>query len=236
MREIQSSGKRTRMSRPCSKKKVGVCLVSSHPLILAKFQEQLLTSDFQLQTCRITAEDGTVALPRADVYVVDSFRHQPLTEELVATIMSRSPASVIVVLADSFPEPIAFPLLRLGVKGLLQYSDAEPQLPGALQAVSAGGYWVPRTTLGRMLEHIWTTDRRQRGMHMHTTVSPRQRQILKCLLENLSNKEIGERLNISERTVKFHVSNLLSKYGVRRRADLILLSYQTEQVSAAEVP
>jgi len=39
-------------------------------------------------------------------------------------------------------------------------------------------------------------------------------------------EEIANKLHISERTVKFHVSNLLSKFGVRRRADLILLSYQ----------
>jgi DNA-binding NarL/FixJ family response regulator len=38
-------------------------------------------------------------------------------------------------------------------------------------------------------------------------------------------------LNISERTVKFHVSNLLSKFGVRRRADLILLCFQQRQVA-----
>jgi len=46
-----------------------------------------------------------------------------------------------------------------------------------------------------------------------------------ALLENLSNKEIAAKLNMSERTAKFHVSNLLAKYGVRRRADLILLTY-----------
>jgi DNA-binding CsgD family transcriptional regulator len=53
---------------------------------------------------------------------------------------------------------------------------------------------------------------------------------LNDLLENFSNKEIAKRLRISERTAKFHVSNVLAKYGVRRRADLILLSY-TEQKS-----
>jgi len=43
-------------------------------------------------------------------------------------------------------------------------------------------------------------------------------------MENFSNKEIASRLRMSERTVKFHVSNLLNKHGVRRWADLILLS------------
>jgi DNA-binding CsgD family transcriptional regulator len=41
---------------------------------------------------------------------------------------------------------------------------------------------------------------------------------------------VGDRLHISERTVKFHVSNLLAKFGVRRRADLILLCYQRRGV------
>src|SRR5258706_612282 len=50
--------------------------------------------------------------------------------------------------------------------------------------------------------------------------------LLANLLENLSNKEIASKLNIAERTVKFHVSNLLNKFGVRRRADLILLTFQ----------
>ncbi|HXU20708.1 MAG TPA: helix-turn-helix transcriptional regulator, partial [Verrucomicrobiae bacterium] len=52
------------------------------------------------------------------------------------------------------------------------------------------------------------------------------------LLENLANKEVADRLHISERTVKFHVSNLLAKFGVRRRADLILLCYQRRAVAA----
>jgi DNA-binding NarL/FixJ family response regulator len=62
-------------------------------------------------------------------------------------------------------------------------------------------------------------------------LSRREREVLDALLENLANKEIASRLNISERTVKFHVSNLLSKFGVRRRADLILLCFQQRQVA-----
>jgi DNA-binding NarL/FixJ family response regulator len=62
-----------------------------------------------------------------------------------------------------------------------------------------------------------------------TELSKREQEVLEALLENLANKEIASRFNISERTVKFHVSNLLSKFGVRRRADLILLCYQRRQ-------
>ena len=55
--------------------------------------------------------------------------------------------------------------------------------------------------------------------------------MLDALLQNQSNKEIATLLNISERTVKFHVSNLLAKFAVQRRADLILLSLQRSPAS-----
>jgi DNA-binding CsgD family transcriptional regulator len=64
------------------------------------------------------------------------------------------------------------------------------------------------------------------------SLSRREREVLDSLLENVSNKEIAAKLNISERTVKFHVSKLLNKFGVRRRADLILLCYQRKEVPA----
>jgi DNA-binding NarL/FixJ family response regulator len=65
-----------------------------------------------------------------------------------------------------------------------------------------------------------------------TDLSRREQEVLNGLLENLANKEVADRLHISERTVKFHVSNLLAKFGVRRRADLILLCYQKRAVAA----
>jgi DNA-binding NarL/FixJ family response regulator len=60
--------------------------------------------------------------------------------------------------------------------------------------------------------------------------SRREREIIDVLLLSLSNnKEIASRLNISERTVKFHVSNLLVKFNLKRRADLMLVCYQSGQ-------
>ena len=63
-------------------------------------------------------------------------------------------------------------------------------------------------------------------MNSPAGLSHREQEVLTLLLDNLANKELADRLHIAERTVKFHVSNLLAKFGVRRRADLILLCYQ----------
>ena len=56
--------------------------------------------------------------------------------------------------------------------------------------------------------------------------TPREQQVLQAVLENLGNKEIAAKLHMAERTAKFYVSKLLARYGVRRRADLILLHFQ----------
>ena len=58
--------------------------------------------------------------------------------------------------------------------------------------------------------------------NLRTPLSLRQDQVLAGILQNLSNKEIAAKLNISERTVKFHVSALLLKFDVRGRVDLML--------------
>jgi len=68
------------------------------------------------------------------------------------------------------------------------------------------------------------------SVHGRVKLTRREDEVLGGVVRSLSNKEIGATLNLSERTVKFHVSNLLAKFGVRRRADLILLCYQRRSV------
>jgi DNA-binding NarL/FixJ family response regulator len=91
---------------------------------------------------------------------------------------------------------------------------------------------VPRALLSEFVDSILNSTRGRRlKVETATELSRREQEVLDALLENLANKEIASRFNISERTVKFHVSNLLSKFGVRRRADLILLCYQRRQAT-----
>ena len=52
------------------------------------------------------------------------------------------------------------------------------------------------------------------------SLSPRQKEILRAVISNCANKEIADKLNITVRTVKFHISSLLAKFGVDNRADL----------------
>ena len=172
----------------------------------------------------LIAEPGKLTFPKASVYVVEGHLHNPTTETLVVTALGAHPEARVIVVSEKFEQSTAFPLLRLGAKGLLTFSEASEQLARAIQEVAGGGFWVPRALLSQFIDETLTAVRRPRGTATGARLSRREKEVLEALLENLSNKEIASRLNMSERTAKFHVSNLLAKYGVRRRADLILLT------------
>jgi DNA-binding NarL/FixJ family response regulator len=202
-----------------------VCLLSTHPLLLEEFTRKLSRAHFTAKPFRLRQvffEDvNRLAIPAASVYVVDG--HDPFAATLVGALVNRFPNSRVIVLTEKITDSNAFPMLELGAKGLLDYSEASQHLPEAVKTVMEGGYWVERRLLSRFMDSIVHGSRRRLAKARPHRLSPRERQVLECLLENLSNKEIAKRLNISERTAKFHVSNLLAKFDVRRRVDLVML-------------
>ena len=212
-----------------SSRRASVCLLAFHPLVLSEFQRLLDNETLAVNPKRLEADliadPAKLNVPRAAVYVVESHGHRPTTEALVVSVLGRQPGARVVVVAENFDQSAAFPLLRLGAKGLMTFSEATEQLLRAVQEVASGGFWVPRSLLSRFVDETISSVRRPRGPAGPARLSRREKEVLEALLENLSNKEIAAKLNMSERTAKFHVSNLLAKYGVRRRADLILLTY-----------
>jgi DNA-binding NarL/FixJ family response regulator len=210
-----------------STRKISVCLLANHPLVLAEFQRLLSAVPGRVRPKRVQLQlsDGD-SIPRAGVYIVDFEGNRMATESLVAKVVERYPNARLLLVGVDFGEDVAFPLLRLGVKGLLQHAQLAEQLQRALQSIAAGGYWVPRTLLSRFVDSVLAKSTHGAAMASRARLSRREKEVIRALLDNISNKEIGSRLNISERTVKFHVSNLLRKFGVGRRADLIVMSYQ----------
>jgi len=208
-----------------------VCLLSPHPMVLNEFHRLLEDSGFQItskQLDSMLAPDlRNLDVPRASVYVVDAHAARQATGVLLGNILESNTGARLLVVGDKLKEADSYALLRQGVKGILTYAEAREQLSRALPQVASGGIWVPRPVLSRFVDSI-LTGRQARRLNPDSTsdLSQREQEVLTGLLENLANKELAQKMKISERTVKFHVSNLLAKFGVRRRADLILLCYQ----------
>jgi len=153
--------------------------------------------------------------PKANVYVIDAHAAKPAIGALLTNILERYPDSRLIVVGENHAENNSFSLLRLGVKGLLTYMEAREQLIRALPLVANGGFWVPRQLLSGFVDvdSILTSQGRRLKTDSVANLSRQEQEVLDSLLQNLSNKEIASKLNIAERTVKFHVSNLLNKFG-----------------------
>jgi DNA-binding NarL/FixJ family response regulator len=215
-----------------------VCLLSPHPMVLDEFQRLLEDTGIQTTTKQLDSmlapDLRSIDIPRSPIYVVDAHAARQSTGALLGNILERYPTARILVVGDNLKEAECFSLLRQGAKGILSYAEAREQLQRALPQVASGGIWVPRTVLSRFVDSVLSNPQGRRlRIDSPNELSRREQEVLASLLENLANKEVADRLHISERTVKFHVSNLLAKFGVRRRADLILLCYQRRNVESA---
>jgi DNA-binding NarL/FixJ family response regulator len=219
------------MPKIVAKPNLKICLLSPHPMVLDEFRRLLEESGFQIivkQLKSLLAPDlRHLEIPRASVYVIDSHAARQATGALLGNILDRQADARLLVVGDNLKDEDSYAFLRQGVKGILNYSEAREQLLRALPLVADGGFWVPRAVLSRFVDSILTSSQTRRmRSDSPAELSKREQEVLNGLLENLANKELADRLHISERTIKFHVSNLLAKFGVRRRADLILLCYQ----------
>ena len=153
----------------------------------------------------------------------------------VASVIRKRPNSLFIAVAETFNDANTFPMLRLGIKGIVEHEALERQLVQALETVLAGGYWVPRIILSDFVSSMLKTSVQPRLERSTVQLSRRESEVMDGLLDNHANKEIANRLGISERTVKFHVSNVLRKFHVRRRADLILLGVQNSESGRIEL-
>ena len=207
-----------------------VYLLSPHSFVLEELSGWLVPSGVPFERVRLpwsyTPSPRPIQAGPGSVCVIDGCYPGFATRALIQALLDTSPGTRVVVVAEELTEAFAFPLLQAGVKGLLTYVGARRQLLPALAAVSKGGYWVPRVLLTRFLDAVLAPSTAPLPGRP-TSLSRREQDVLDALLQNLSNKEIAQRLNIAERTVKFHVSNLLAKFHVQRRADVILHSFQS---------
>jgi DNA-binding NarL/FixJ family response regulator len=218
---------------PKSSTEPSVCVCFFHPLVLERCKHLLkgmrvLAERFSPSSVTNPSE---IEVARAETYVVEGDPAKPLSQMIVTAIFRQHPEARILVIGESLEDNICFPLLRLGAKGLIKFEDADNQLVRAVEMVHSGGFWVPRQLLSLFVESILQKQHPPACAVGYLTA--RERQVLDYLLRNLSNKEIAANLAVSERTVKFHVSQLLSKFGVQRRGDLILLCFQNQSGSKA---
>jgi DNA-binding NarL/FixJ family response regulator len=129
----------------------------------------------------------------------------------------RSEARAIVFTAYDTDERI-LRSLRAGARGYLLKGASRGEIFDAIRTVHSGGSLLQPGVTTRLLEHM------SREQGQPEALTPRELEVLRLISRGLHNSEIAERLYVTERTVKFHVSSILAKLGADNRTEAVVLA------------
>ena len=138
--------------------------------------------------------------------------------DLARRLLDRFRGVRVLVLTGSRDRELMMRAVRLGVHGFLRKSAETADVLAAVRSLLRGeGFFAAGPAAGGALAGEVVTTDEPRG----PVLTERENQVLKLLAVGMSNREIGDRLVISEATVKFHVRNLRDKLEVRRRTQIV---------------
>jgi two-component system nitrate/nitrite response regulator NarL len=142
-------------------------------------------------------------------------------------VTSACPVTKIVMLTFSEEESDVLASLKAGARGYILKGVSGQELRRIVRGVQSGEVYITPTLAAGVLMEIAGTERP--SQNPLNDLTPRERQILEGVATGHSNKEIGRDLDISEKTVKHYMTNVLQKLQVRNRVEAALLAQRESQ-------
>ena len=204
-------------------RRIRLVLADDHPIVLDGL-EQLFGTEPDLEVvARATSAEGAVrALEefRPDVLVLDLAMpgHDGLW--VMEQAVARKLPARIVLLTAHVDEQKLLDAVRLNVAGVVLKEMAPRLLVECVRKVHAGEKWLERHSVSRAMERM--VRRESELQRLSRLLTPRELEIVRLAAEGLRNKEIADRLTITEGTVKIHLHHIYEKLGVTGRPQLIL--------------
>jgi DNA-binding NarL/FixJ family response regulator len=199
---------------------IRVLLVDDHEIVRRGLRD-LLDGEPGIE---VVAEAGSAAegLTRAqatspDVAVVDVRLPDGDGVALCRSLRSLDPPPACLVLTAFDDEPALVEAILAGASGYLLKQVRGQDVVHAVREVAAGRSLLDPVTTARVLSRM----RRAAETDELATLTERERDVLTLMGEGLSNREIGERLFLAEKTVKNYVTSVLSKLGMERRTQAV---------------
>jgi DNA-binding NarL/FixJ family response regulator len=208
---------------------ISVCLVDDQTLVRQGIRSLLELSD----SIRVVAEaaDGAQAMKviaevAPDVVLLD-MRMPGMSGLDVLNALGTSgqlPPTIILTTFDD--EQLVLAGLKAGARGYLLKDVSLDQLVDAVKVVADGGTLVAPMVTQRLLSGLERMQNDFTSLDRPDPLTERETEILRLMAGGYSNKEIASSLGVAEGTVKNHVSNILSKLGVRDRTRAVLKAFE----------
>ncbi len=211
-----------------------IVIVDDAPLFQAGLSAALTAEGFDVVG---SAEDALSAVTvarnlRPDLVILDVLMPGMSGLEVVDKILRASPASKVMLLTSSESEEDLLKAIKAGAMGYIVKDTGLPNLVQAVRDILDGGAVVSPAMGGKLFRTVAHLLRhRDLNTARRPTLTGREIEVLQSVAEGLTSKEIGERLFISENTVKNHVRNILDKLGLRSRNEAVMYAIREELIS-----
>jgi two-component system nitrate/nitrite response regulator NarL len=177
------------------------------------------------------AEDGDVAITQTlelepDILLLDLSMPRLPGLEAMRAIMAKSPRVKIILLTGTITTQQIIEALQIGARGILLKESVAGDLTKSLRAVLSGDYWIGGERVANLLQALRELMAKAAAVPERKTygLTPRELEVVTCIVEGCSNRDIAKQFTISEETVKRHLSNIFDKTGVSTRLELALFS------------
>ncbi|MFD9004880.1 response regulator [Streptomyces sp. NPDC059582] len=200
--------------------KIRVFLLDDHEIVRRGVHEMLSVED----DIEVVGEAGTAAealarIPatRPDVAVLDVRLPDGSGVEVCREVRSRDDSVRCLMLTSFADDEALFDAIMAGASGYVLKAIRGNELLTAVRDVAAGKSLLDPVATARVLERL-REGGRTRADDRLAHLTEQERRILDLIGEGLTNRQIGERLHLAEKTIKNYVSGLLSKLGMQRRS------------------
>ena len=217
----------TAVMRTDSNSPIRILIADDHPVVRDGLFAMLSTqSDFQVVGEAGTGQETvtrTLDL-RPDVLLLDLEMPDMDGVQALVKIRRGFPGIQAIVLTAFDTDELILGALRSGARGYLLKGAPRQEIFHAIRTVSQGGSLLQPVVASRLLDHLRADED---SSILQDVLTERERQVLLLVAQGESNKQIGIGLNITERTVKYHVSAILRKLGAANRAEAVQIALKT---------
>jgi DNA-binding NarL/FixJ family response regulator len=202
---------------------IQILIADDHPVVRSGIHNELIQyPEFEVVG---EAQDGNETLQftkqlKPDVLLLDARMPGIRPLHVLEKIKGEEWDCRVLIITAYNDIPTVLGMLRGGADGYLLKDEEPGVIAEAIHAVMKGETWLSPSISQQVTNLIKDGNNKLVGKQL----TARENEVVACIVGGLTNKQIGEKLEISERTVEFHVSNIIRKLGVKSRVDIAVFA------------
>ncbi|RDW18200.1 DNA-binding response regulator [Oceanobacillus arenosus] len=205
---------------------IRVIVVDDHEIVRKGIIAYLQTEDeFDIVGEAASGNEGAelILQLKPDVVLMDLMMENGNGIEATKQVMEQLPSCKIIILTSYYDDEQVFPAIQAGAFSYLLKTSSATEIADAIKKAAVGENVIEPKVAGKMM-----TSFRSENKKAHDTLTERELEVLLCIGNGMTNQEISEKLYIGIKTVKTHVSNILSKLDVHDRTQAAVYVHRNQ--------